>query len=121
MREYDSIIGTDAPNLSAFEAADGKMITWHGLADQLIFPQGTIDYYQRVQAATGGARNVASFYRLFLAPGVQHCGGGNGPAPTDPLSALTSWVEQGRAPNALPASTVTASGTVLTRDLHPFK
>ncbi len=121
VREYDSIIGTDAPNLSAFEAADGKMITWHGLADQLIFPQGTIDYYQRVQAATGGARNVASFYRLFLAPGVQHCGGGNGPAPTDPLSALTSWVEQGRAPNALPASTVTASGTVLTRDLHPFK
>lgn len=121
VREYDSIIGTDDPNLGAFEAAGGKMITWHGLSDQLIFPQGTINYYKRVQAATGGARNVSSFYRLFLAPGVQHCGSGNGPAPTDPLSALTSWVEHGQAPASLTASVTTSSGAVITRDLRPFK
>jgi feruloyl esterase len=120
VREYGSIIGTNDPDLGAFERVGGKMITWHGLADQLIFPQGTINYYQRVQAATGGARNVASFYRLFLAPGVEHCGGGNGPAPTDPMSALTAWVEHGQAPNALPASVVTADGGVLSRDLRPF-
>ena len=121
VREYGSIIGTNDPNLSAFEKAGGKMITWHGLADQLIFPQGTVNYYQRVQAATGGARNVSSFYRLFLAPGVEHCGAGNGPAPTDPLSALATWVERGKAPNVLPASVVTANGSVLSRDLHPFQ
>ncbi|HTJ70787.1 MAG TPA: tannase/feruloyl esterase family alpha/beta hydrolase [Actinospica sp.] len=121
VREYDQIIGTADPDLGAFEAAGGKMITWHGLADQLIFPQGTVDYYQRVQAATGGARNVSSFYRLFLAPGVQHCGGGNGPAPTDPLSALTTWVEHGKAPATLSASVTTANGAVITRDLHAYK
>jgi Tannase and feruloyl esterase len=120
VREYDAIIGTADPNLSAFERAGGKMITWHGLADQLIFPQGTIDYYRRVQEATGGAANVASFYRLFLAPGVQHCGGGNGPAPTDPFSAVVNWVEHGQAPTTLPAATVTASGTAVTKNLCAY-
>jgi hypothetical protein len=120
VREYSSIIGTNDPNLSAFEKAGGKMITWHGLADQLIFPQGTIDYYQRVQAATGGAQNVDSFYRLFLAPGVQHCGGGNGPAPTDPLDSLVNWVEHGDAPNTLAASVVETDGTTVTRNLCAY-
>jgi feruloyl esterase len=120
VREYGSIIGTNDPNLSAFEKAGGKMITWHGLADQLIFPQGTIDYYQCVQTATGGAQNVASFYRLFLAPGVQHCGAGNGPAPTDPLSSLVNWVEHGDAPNTLAASITQTNGTTVTRNLCAY-
>ena len=120
VHEYSSIIGTNDPNLSPFEKAGGKMITWHGLADQLIFPQGTIDYYQRVQAATGGAKNVASFYRLFLAPGVEHCGGGTGPAPTDPFSSLVNWVQHGDAPNTLPASAVESDGTTVTRNLCAY-
>jgi feruloyl esterase len=118
--EYDKIIGTDDPDLAAFQAAGGKMITWHGLADQLINSLGTVNYYQRVQAATGGARNVDSFYRLFLAPGVAHCGGGNGPVPTDPLAAVVHWVEQGQAPATLPAATTDSSGAAVTRDLCPF-
>jgi len=118
--EYDRIIGTDDPDLGAFEAAGGKMVTWHGLADQLIFPQGTVNYYQRVQAATGGARNVDSFYRLFPAPGVQHCGGGNGPVPTDPLAAVVNWVEKGEAPATLPAATTDAAGAAVTRNLCAY-
>jgi len=118
--EYNRVIGTDNPDLAAFEKAGGKMITWHGLADPLIFPQGTVNYYQRVQAATGGAANVDSFYRLFLAPGVGHCGGGNGPAPTDALGAVANWVETGHAPAVLPAATVTSTGTVITRNLYPY-
>jgi len=120
VREYDSIIGTDDPNLSAFEKAGGKMVTFHGLADQLIFPQGTVNYYQRVQAATGGARNVDSFYRLFLAAGVEHCGGGNGPVPIDPLSAVVNWVEKGQAPTTLAAATTDSAGTLITRNLCPY-
>ena len=55
---------------------------WHGWADQLITPDGTIDYYKRVQQRMGGAKKTSEFLRLFLAPGVAHCGGGAGPAPS---------------------------------------
>lgn len=115
-REYNDIIGTDDPDLRAFDAAGGKMITWHGLSDQLITAQGTVDYRKRVERAMGGARHVDSFFRVFLAPGVDHCAGGNGPVPTDPMKALVNWVERGDAPETLAAST-TSDGSVVTRDL----
>jgi feruloyl esterase len=118
--EYNRIIGTDDPNLAAFRNAGGKMVTWHGLADPLIFPQGTVNYYQRVQATLGGATRVADFYRLFLAPGVGHCGGGRGPVPTDPLGAVVNWVEKGQAPATLPSATTGGGGTAITRDLCPY-
>jgi Tannase and feruloyl esterase len=118
--EYNRIIGTDDPDLRAFQAAGGKMVTWHGLADPLIFPQGTVNYYQRVQAASGGARDVDSFYRLFLAPGVGHCGGGNGPAPTDPLTAVVNWVEKGQAPSTLAAATTDSTGAAVARNLCAY-
>lgn len=105
---YSAVIGSDDPDLSAFRAAGGKMITWHGLADQAVFPQGTIEYRQQVEAVMGGARATDDFYRVFLAPGVAHCAGGAGPVPTDPLAALVDWVEHGRAPDTLPAATTDA-------------
>ncbi|MCI2424178.1 tannase/feruloyl esterase family alpha/beta hydrolase [Saccharopolyspora sp. K220] len=116
-RQYNDIIGTDDPDLSAFREAGGKMITWQGLADTLIPPQGTIDYRQRVDQVMGGTSRVDSFYRLFLAPGVAHCGGGTGPVPTDALAALVNWVEHGTAPNTLPAAATDATGKTVTRDL----
>ncbi|OCL04030.1 tannase and feruloyl esterase [Glonium stellatum] len=115
--EYGSVIGTDNPDLSAFRAAGGKMITWHGLADQLIFPNGTVNYYERVKREMGGATTVDDFYRLFLAPGVAHCVGGNGPAPTSPFDAVVAWVEQGKAPDTLPAKVVDTSGATVTHDI----
>ncbi|MGN9837250.1 DUF6351 family protein [Nonomuraea sp. H19] len=117
--EYDTIIGTDDPNLSAFRRAGGKLLTWHGQADQLIPAQGTVDYRRRVELAMGGARRVDDFYRLFLAPGVAHCAGptSTGPAPTDALGALTAWVEQGKAPQTLSAALTDSSGKTVTREL----
>ncbi|MFC5751913.1 tannase/feruloyl esterase family alpha/beta hydrolase [Actinomadura rugatobispora] len=119
--EYNQIIGADDPDLTAFKNAGGKIITWHGQADPLIFPQGTVDYYRRVQTAMGGAQETDSFYRLFLAPGVGHCGllGAGGPVPDDALTALVNWVEKGQAPATLPAS-VTDNGTRVTRDLCAY-
>ncbi|MGP4014598.1 tannase/feruloyl esterase family alpha/beta hydrolase [Saccharopolyspora sp. 5N708] len=116
-QEYNGIIGTDDPDLSAFRKAGGKMISWHGLADTLIPPQGTIDYRQRVTQAMGGTNRVDSFYRLFLAPGVAHCGGGSGPVPTDALGALVNWVEHEQAPDTLPAAVTDTTGKTTTRDL----
>jgi len=86
--EFSATIATNDPDLSQFKKDGGKILIWHGLADQLIFPQGTINYYQRVQQAMGGATQAGSFARLFLAPGAQHCASAAGPAPANPLAAV---------------------------------
>ena len=93
------------------------MLTWHGLSDPLIFPNGTIDYRKRVEAKMGGNMAVNEFYRTFLAPGVGHCFGGTGHAPVDPLRALVDWVEEGKAPDVLYAETLDGS---VTRNLCPW-
>ncbi|MEU7532189.1 tannase/feruloyl esterase family alpha/beta hydrolase [Saccharothrix sp. NPDC042600] len=118
VREYDRIIGTSDPDLSGFRRAGGKLITFVGSDDQLIPPGGTLAYRERVERLMGGADRVNGFYRLFLAPGVEHCGGGGGAAPTNALGALVDWVERGKAPATLAAAS--ADGT-RTRDLcaHP--
>lgn len=117
VREYDDVIGTSDPDLGGFRRAGGKLLTFVGTADQLIPPGGTIAYRDRVERRLGGADRVNDFYRLFLAPGVEHCGGGSGPAPTNPLGALVDWVEHGRAPSTLPAATADGSRT---RDLCAY-
>lgn len=99
--EYHDVLGTDDPDLGAFRNGGGKLILWHGWADELIFPQGTIDYYRRLTSAMGGPHRTEQFARLFMAPGVEHCDGGPGAAPVDPLAALVKWVEDGKAPNTL--------------------
>jgi feruloyl esterase len=104
--EFAFPIATDNPNLGAFERDGGKILIWHGLVDQLIFPQGTINYYQRVRE-TLGAQNTATFARLFIAPGAQHCAPAAGPAPANPLQDVVNWVEHGQAP-----ATILATGGV---------
>ncbi|MBV9944822.1 MAG: tannase/feruloyl esterase family alpha/beta hydrolase, partial [Solirubrobacterales bacterium] len=113
--EFSSTIATDNPDLGEFRDHGGKIIIWHGLADQLIFPQGTINYYQRMQEAMGGPRSTATFARLFLAPGAQHCASATGPAPGTPyqypapampLQDVVNWVEHGQAPLSILAEKV---------------
>jgi feruloyl esterase len=122
VREFSGVIATDNPNLSQFKRDGGKILIWHGLADQLIFPQGTINYYQRVQQAMGGPQRTDSFARLFLAPGAQHCASAAGPAPANPLAAVASWVEHGQAPTSILATvTDPATGAVtLSRPLCAY-
>jgi len=94
------------PDLSAFAAAGGKLLLWHGLADPHISPLNTVAYYAAMQRLMG-AETVDRFARLFLFPGGSHCGGGEGPMDVDLLTALMGWVERGRAPNVLLASHAT--------------
>lgn len=79
------------------------MITWQGLADQLIMPSGTQLYYKKVLALDPSAHD---FYRQFFSPGVGHCGGGTGVMPIDPIGQLRAWVENGTAPETLHAGSV---------------
>ena len=117
-QEYDSVMGTDNSDLSAFKANGGKLLTWQGLADNLIMSNGTANYYDRV---TNLDSNIADFYRVFFAPGVGHCGGGFGPVPVDPLSVLVDWVENGNAPDSLLAATpFEINGTIRYQNLCPY-
>jgi Tannase and feruloyl esterase len=121
-RKFHEVLGTDDPDLSAFRKHGGKIITYQGWSDQLIFPGGSADYFKRVVAANGGLKGVAKFERLFMVPGMNHCSGGAGavnfgqpsfgPPPSVPADAehdvflaLQRWVEDGVAPNYLIATT----------------
>ena len=121
VEEFSSVIGTDNADLTAFRDRGGKTILWHGWADQLISASGSVDYYKRVVQAMGGAEKTSQFMRLFMAPGVGHCGGGLGPAPTGQMEALVAWVEDGKAPDTLPASRpAQGGGTPRTRPLCQY-
>lgn len=117
---FNDVIGTDNPDLSGFRAAGGKVILWHGWADQLIFPEGAIDYYDRVIDAFHSTKRVQRFARLFMAPGVAHCGGGTGPQVFDMFGALVRWVEGGAAPDQIVASRVEGGVVVRTRPLCAY-
>jgi Tannase and feruloyl esterase len=107
--EWSYALGTNDPDLSRFKSRGGKVLIWHGTADPLIFSAGTIDYYKRVVGRMGGLAATQRFVRLFMAPNVGHCGGG-APAPTDPFQAVVDWVEEGKAPDTLPAHLAPATG-----------
>lgn len=121
VEEFGAVFGTDDPDLTRFRERGGKIIIFHGLADQLIPAAGTVDYYKRVQEKMGGAERAGQFARLFLAPGVDHGFRGAGPTPTGQLTAIIRWVEQGEAPEKLLAERRDANGKVVqTRSLLPY-
>jgi feruloyl esterase len=103
------------PDLSRFRKRGGKLILYHGWSDAAIAAQNTINYYDGVVARMGAAE-AGSFVRLFMVPGMQHCGGGSGPNSFGQLSvnagdpdhdmdaALERWVEQGVAPERIIAA-----------------
>jgi len=101
IRGADAIFNP-APDLRAFGARGGKMITFWGWADAALNPEMGIDFYDRLVARQGLAE-VQGFYRLFLVPGVAHCAGGYGPDQVDAFSLLINWVEKGAPPARLPA------------------
>ena len=100
------------PDLGKFEARGGKLILYHGWNDPAISALNSVDYYESVVSAMGRDR-AAGFLRLYLVPGMQHCGDGPGPSSFDPQAtdprrdsflALRSWVESGSAPAAIVAT-----------------
>ncbi|MBV9786189.1 MAG: tannase/feruloyl esterase family alpha/beta hydrolase [Acidisphaera sp.] len=148
-QRFASILNAVNPNLRPFKNAGGKLIQFHGFADPDVPPLNSINYYNSVvsffsDANSGneevGKSKVDSFYRLFMVPGMGHCGGGNAPnvfngstqgAPMDPqhdiVLALDQWVTNGTAPNQIIATQYAAATTagaaptvVRTRPLCPW-
>ncbi|MDP3812395.1 MAG: tannase/feruloyl esterase family alpha/beta hydrolase [Hydrogenophaga sp.] len=104
-------INTDNPDLSGFKARKGKVLMYHGLADNLIMPQGSLNYFHRVAGQMGGIPAIQDFFRLYLIPGLSHAGRLTGTA-TTPLpqapsgrdelfTALRDWVESGTVPGRM--------------------
>jgi feruloyl esterase len=108
------------PDLTAFKRLGGKLIMYHGWIDQNIAPRNSINYYESVVEAMGGKGKTQSFLRLFMAPGMQHCGGGPGPDTFDSLGALEKWVELGIPPRKIIASHLTGDVVDRTRPLCPY-
>jgi hypothetical protein len=92
-------------NLNTFSGHGGKLVFWHGVSDPWFSALDTIDYYERMTKANGGPEQVRNWSRLFLAPGMGHCGGGPATLDTfDAVTAIVRWVEQGVAPDSLTAT-----------------
>jgi len=108
------------PNIKPFLDRGGKMIQYHGWADPQISPRSSVEYYKSVLDSQGGASKVMGSYRLFMEPGMAHCGGGDGPNTFDMLSAVEQWKEQGKAPDQILASHMTAGKVDRTRPLCPY-
>ena len=133
-----AILNSTDPNLKPFAARGGKLILYHGWSDAAIPPVNTINYFEQV-IATMGRKETNSFVRLYMVPGLQHCGGGPGansfgqwgvlPPGNDPQhdvqSAVEQWVEKGIAPKEIIATKHVSdfdpsSGVQMTRPLCPY-
>ena len=142
-----TLIDSNSTDMKAFRSHGGKILMWHGWTDTTLEPRASIRYYNRVVAASAsGAKgadadraeltDTQNYFRLYMAPGVNHCGGGPGPGstfaytmnnpegPVDPehdaLSALERWVETGKAPETFASSHVTEGKVDRTRLLCTY-
>jgi feruloyl esterase len=114
------IMNATSPDLRAFRDRGGKLLQYHGWNDQLIAPQNSIDYHESVRAFFGPQTDVDGFYRLFMAPGLAHCGGGTGPTTVDMQTALEQWVERGAAPDRMVAARLVNGVADRLRPLCPY-
>lgn len=117
--ENNTMNATD-PDLQPFFAHGGKLLLYQGWSDPRVPALQTIDYYESVVDAVGGSTKASNSIRLFVAPGMDHCSGGDGPNAFDKIDALNDWVEHGKAPDQLIASHLTAGKVDRTRPLCPY-
>ena len=114
------IMNATSPDLKAFFSRGGKLIMYHGWSDSLVPPVNTIKYYEQVVAHMGGGAKASEHVRLFMAPGMGHCAGGEGPDTFDKVKALEEWVERGQAPARFEASHRVSGRVDRTRPLCPY-
>jgi feruloyl esterase len=126
------ILNANTADLEEFRSHGGKLILWQGFADPQIPVLNTVAYYERLiatqmpdgrydpAARKEAVRRTQEFARLFLAPGVGHCGGGAGPDTVDLITPFIPWVEQGIAPGQIIASKVVNGVTTFSRPLCPY-
>jgi len=115
---WGKLANANNPDLSAFNKRGGKLLMTYGWADSILMPMMGVNYYERALAANGP--RTRDFFRLFMIPGMAHCGGGVGPDRNDAVTAVIDWVETSKAPDSIVASKVTNGQVVRTRPLCPY-
>jgi feruloyl esterase len=119
-RPENLVMNATNPDMTAFFSHGGKLLLYHGWSDPQVPTLNTIKYYGGVVKNLGGARKADDRLRLFLAPGMGHCGGGEGPNVFDKVGPLERWVERGEAPRLLLASHVSEGKVDRTRPLCAY-
>ena len=118
VERWSKLADAKEADLSRFRKSGGKVIMTYGWADQILQPMMGVNYYEAVVAKNGSG--TSDFARLFMMPGVAHCGGGIGPDRVDAVTAVIDWVEKNKAPDSLLASKVTNGTVTRTRPLCPY-
>ncbi|KAI1368521.1 Tannase/feruloyl esterase [Xylaria arbuscula] len=118
-QQYKSLVGSADPDLRAFSKKGGKIVSFHGVQDNIIPLGGSQKYYNAVASVSPDIHN---FYRLFEVPGLSHCWGGRSQQPTGLFEQLVQWVENGKAPETSPINVtdVTNSQVLGSRVLCPY-
>lgn len=104
MHASDPLVEPASKNLSTFSGAGGKLIFFHGDSDPWFSPLDTLGYYKSLAETNGGAEKVAAWSRIFLVPGMTHCGGGKSLDQFDMLTAIVNWVQKDKAPDSVLAT-----------------
>jgi hypothetical protein len=116
--EWSKLADAKNPDLAKFHKHGGKLIMTYGWADSILQPMMGVNYYE--QAVVKNGPDTAEFFRLFMVPGMAHCGGGIGPDRNDSMTAVINWVEKAKAPDSIVASRVVDNQVVRTRPLCPY-
>ena len=119
LRSVGMRIDATIPDLTAVKMRGGKIVHYHGWADPGVTPKMSINYYEAAEKTMGPAE-TRDFYRLFLVPGMFHCGGGPGCGNVDWLSAAVNWVEKGVAPSMLVGAHNEGGKTTRTRPICAY-
>jgi len=116
--DWSKLADAKNPDLAKFRKHGGKLLMTYGWADTILQPMMGVNYYEQAMAKNGS--DTPEFFRLFMAPGMAHCGGGIGPDRHDSMTAIIDWVEKGKAPDSMIASKVVDKQVVRTRPLCPY-
>jgi feruloyl esterase len=115
---WGKLANANNPDLSGFNKRGGKLLMTYGWADSILMPMMGVNYFE--QAVQKNGPKTTDFFRLFMVPGMAHCGGGVGPDQNDAVTAVIDWVEKGKAPDTLVASKVANGQVFRTRPLCPY-
>jgi feruloyl esterase len=115
---WGQVANAKNPDLSAFRKRGGRLVMTYGWADAILQPMMGVAYYESAVAKNGP--KTTDFFRLFMVPGMAHCGGGVGPDQNDAVSAVIDWVEKGKAPETIVARKIVSGQVTRSRPLCPY-